>query len=200
VLEVLSKLNDSYSVPHKIDVDELQDLKQNILIRFYHKLKTRNFTSIENSKSYLWIACRNSLIDNIRKKGHKQFFRFEELELQKFQSLFLTQHISNIDDSIESLISPIRERTFNEISEEYKTIIMRLYEGVSVQQIAAELNLDTKSKRAFKQKLYRARLQYWNLLKTNLTYAVDNKDINDLDREILKQILKKVQSKRYFSK
>jgi len=172
---------------------EEQDLRQEIIIKFFEALRKNHIVNYQEAKAYLLRTFQTKCIDAIRKKD-RQFLRLEE-EANNEAFIFLPSETSSQFSLSEKfqIIKPYWQEALAQSHESTRKIINSLYWGLPYEEICRQLGGLDYSPKNFKAKVHRAKRAFQKTLLSILMNAISEESLNSVEREILEGISKSIQ-------
>ncbi|MCA9731653.1 sigma-70 family RNA polymerase sigma factor, partial [candidate division KSB1 bacterium] len=162
---VFLKLNDTQKLNNfYLRREDLEDISQVVLVRFFVALREKDFSSYQQAATYLKKITISRFIDHVRGK--------DPAFLQLNEQIIAETPIISIDSDVPAdleyhyeLILPFWEKTLRSLTVRESLVMKRLYH-VNLRELAAELGEENYSAANFKAKIYRIRQKFKrNLIK-----------------------------------
>ncbi len=136
---------------------EEQDLRQEIIIKFFEALQKHNIVKYREAKAYLLRTFRTKCIDFIRKKN-RQFLRIEEETNNEVLIISPSETSSQFSLSEKfQIVEPYWQQTLAQSPEPTRKIINSLYWGLPYEEICRQLGQPEYSPKSFKATAHRAK-------------------------------------------
>jgi RNA polymerase sigma factor (sigma-70 family) len=174
--------------------DEEDDLRQEIIIKFFDVLRRYPKFTYAQAKVYLLRIFQTKCIDAIRSK-HRQFLRIEDQASAELTIIPFEEDSTLTPIEIMQLIEPYWQKALEQSQNSTRKIINLLYEKTPYEQICQQLGESQYSKNAFKQKVYRAKKAFRNTLLKILKEAISRENLNSFEREVIKSLSEKIEKK-----
>lgn len=177
---------------------EKQDLRQEIIIKFFSALRKRKILVYQAARSYLREIFKTTSIDFIRKKK-PQFLRIEEEINSEVFKIIPNEFISQFSSADKyELIQPLVRQALAQLKEPTRTIINDSFiEDLPYKEISKKLGEHDYSSGAFKAKAYRARKAFQKELFNVFQKALSQKGMSGEEYKILEKFLKGLKPKMH---